>query len=372
MHQSTTQLVQYDAARHALAQCERIDEAKDWSNKAVVLAAYARQADDPELEAIARRIRARAFRRMGEISRKLETSPGARTEPLPSAGKRLKSAVLAEAGVSTSQAHRAEKVAAIPVEEFERRVESSRSPSITALLLKATREEQAAARRAERDEVPAADSVRLYNLPVADLAQEIEPGSVDLVLTDPPYERAAINVYGELAAFAYHALKPGGSLVVLCGQTWLPDMLKQLCSAGMAYQWMLSYLMPGGSVMNNSRSVHVGWKPVVWLVKGKYEGVWVDDQVRAPYLRKQEVDLHKWQQQEEGSFQLLKKFCSSGQAVCDPLMGSGTYGVAALRRGCSFIGSDIDAETLGTVRGRLNGIPPRAREQPPMLRYAGP
>ena len=356
MPKSTTSLVQYDQARHALAQCERIDEAKDWSDKASALAAYAKKANDPELEATARRIRARAFRRMGEISKTLEKSKPDKGHGagLPSGGK-TKASVLSEAGISTSQANRAEKVAAIPVEEFERRVESSRAPSIVALLLRAIREEEAAARRAEREGAPAADSVRLYNLPVADLAQEIEPGSVDLVLTDPPYERAAINVYRELAVFAHHALKPGGSLVVLCGQTWLPDMLKQLCSEGLAYQWMLSYKMPGGSVINNSRSVHVGWKPVVWLVKGKYEGVWVDDQVRTPSLRKQEADLHKWQQQEEGSFQLLKKFCSSGQAVCDPLMGSGTYGVAALRRGCSFIGSDIDAEALEIARGRLSG-----------------
>ena len=132
MPQSTTVLVRYDQARHALAQCERIDEAKDWSDKAAALAAYARQADDPELEAIARRIRARAFRRMGEISRELETGkPGPHVEILPSAGKYLsKSAVLAEAGVSTSQAHRAEKVAAIPVEEFERRVESDTPPPL--------------------------------------------------------------------------------------------------------------------------------------------------------------------------------------------------------------------------------------------------
>ena len=141
MPQSTTQLVQYDKARHALAQCERIDEAKDWADKAAALSAYAKQADDPELEATARRIRSRAFRRMGEISRELEKgSPGPQGEILPSAGKYLsKSAVLAEAGISTSQAHRAEKVAAIPVEEFERRVESDTPPPITALLDRARR-----------------------------------------------------------------------------------------------------------------------------------------------------------------------------------------------------------------------------------------
>ena len=131
---SITQLVRYDQARHALAQCECIDEAKDWADKAAALAAYARQADDPELEALARRIRARAFRRMGEISQELETGQGTRTELLPGTGKKLKSAVLSEAGISTSQAHRAEKVAEIPVEEFERRVDSDTPPTMTALV----------------------------------------------------------------------------------------------------------------------------------------------------------------------------------------------------------------------------------------------
>lgn len=134
MPKSTTKLVRYDQARHALAQCECIDEAKDWSDKAAALAAYARQADDPELESLARRIRARAFRRMGEISRELEKHERVRTDLRPSTGTQTKSAVLAKAGISTSQAHRAEKVAAIPVEDFERRVESDTPPTMTALV----------------------------------------------------------------------------------------------------------------------------------------------------------------------------------------------------------------------------------------------
>ena len=138
MPDSTTQLVRYDQARHALAQCERIDEAKDWADKAAALAAYARQADDPELEATARRIRARAFRRMGELSRELEAAPtggtGGGRSDLPTTGKIAKHAVLKTAGISTSQANRAEKVAAIPVEEFERRIESDAPPPITTLV----------------------------------------------------------------------------------------------------------------------------------------------------------------------------------------------------------------------------------------------
>ena len=51
---------------------------------------------------------------MGELSRELETGAGNQhTVLLPSGGKKHKSAVLSEAGISTSQAHRAEKVAAV-------------------------------------------------------------------------------------------------------------------------------------------------------------------------------------------------------------------------------------------------------------------
>ena len=131
MPDSTTSLVQYDKARHALALCERIDEAKDWSDKAAALAAYARQADDPVLEATARRIRARAFRRMGEISRELEKTQG---KLRSTTGTKSKEATLRVAGISKTQAHRAEKVAAIPPEEFERRVESETPPPISVLL----------------------------------------------------------------------------------------------------------------------------------------------------------------------------------------------------------------------------------------------
>jgi hypothetical protein len=68
----------YEQAKQALAKCERIDQCKEWADKAAALASYARQAEDVELENNARRIRLKAVRRMGELLREIKPSRGGR------------------------------------------------------------------------------------------------------------------------------------------------------------------------------------------------------------------------------------------------------------------------------------------------------
>ena len=41
--------VSYEAARTALANCAQVDECKDWADKALALASYAKQANDETL-----------------------------------------------------------------------------------------------------------------------------------------------------------------------------------------------------------------------------------------------------------------------------------------------------------------------------------
>ena len=118
-----SQLVKYEAARHALQQATAVDEVKDIKDKTEALRLYARQANDRDMEVWTSEIKVRAVRRIGELSAALETAQGYR-EPLPDIRKKCD--VLADAGISTSSAHEYERVAAIPEDEFEQHIAESR------------------------------------------------------------------------------------------------------------------------------------------------------------------------------------------------------------------------------------------------------
>ena len=167
-------MVLYDAAKAALAECERVDVAKDWADKGEALALYAKRANDPELEYRARRIRARAAIRLGELSAALPKAPGGRpaeSETTHSAvdSFRPKKEVLADAGVNAETARRAEMLSALPVEEREEAIERDVPATLTELLGRASRH---ANRKASAETRRPADAA---------------PGRYAVVLADPPW-----------------------------------------------------------------------------------------------------------------------------------------------------------------------------------------
>lgn len=120
----------YERAKVALAECERLDECSEWANQAEALASYARQADDPGLENAARRIRARAVRRCGELLKEIDGRGKNGRAPNFALTRQD---VAAEAGLSDHQRITAIRVANVPENEFEAAVESARPPGTTLL-----------------------------------------------------------------------------------------------------------------------------------------------------------------------------------------------------------------------------------------------
>ncbi len=123
----TTALAPYDAARQALAECTRIDIAKDVRDKAEALQTYARAAEDRELEANAVELRERATRRLGELIID-EKQSGRIREGNPNEGNRsaeeqLPRVKLAELGISRKLSMVAQRSARLPTPDFEARLE---------------------------------------------------------------------------------------------------------------------------------------------------------------------------------------------------------------------------------------------------------
>jgi hypothetical protein len=124
----------YQAAVRALAECERVDECRDWADKAAALAVYQRQAEDPTIYNFAMRIKARAVRRAGELLKEFDARGGDRTKTeAPRGSAPSQREVAKKAGLSDHQQIQAVRVANIPTPEFETLIEAPTPPTVTAL-----------------------------------------------------------------------------------------------------------------------------------------------------------------------------------------------------------------------------------------------
>src|SRR5438094_2310346 len=101
-------------------------------------------------------------------------------------------------------------------------------------------EAEAKLRAAMAAPVPATEAVDLRVCSMQDLLESVE--NIDAIITDPPYSKEYLGLYGELARLAAKALKPGGILAVMCGQSYLPELLADM-SKHMKYRWTIAYLI---------------------------------------------------------------------------------------------------------------------------------
>lgn len=126
--------VTYEAAQKALADCQRVDEVKDWADKAAALAAYARMAKNDNLRLMALRIQERAIRRMGELLKQLprgdEATRYGQDATVPPV---TRTQAATDAGLSERQRKTALRVASIPRDQFDAAVESASPPTLSNL-----------------------------------------------------------------------------------------------------------------------------------------------------------------------------------------------------------------------------------------------
>jgi ParB-like chromosome segregation protein Spo0J len=198
---------------------------------------------------------------------------------------------------------------------------------------------------------PSSDRFRLYLSDFRDVT-EIEPGSIDWIITDLPYQEHFVSLFEDLGRCACTWLKRGGSCVVMVGLAYLPEILDGLQQGGLTYHWTHAYITPNANSQEHQRRIHGHWKALVHYTKDAYAGGWTRDVITAgPDVG--DKALHRWGQSVQGFTEIVENFTKPGDVICDPTMGSGTTGIAAVRLGRYFIGIDIDEEAYQISKARI-------------------
>lgn len=267
-----TSLVLYEAARTALAEARRVDEVKDIRDKADAMRAYARMANDAELEANAAELRLRAERRLGEmIIAGKEEGTLCRGRPKKVADDASFQVTFADIGVDHHLAKRAQKIASLPEPTFDAAVANVRE-RITARDGKVSLDITAAdkkERRAQREQVLGGIQQALPNKRYGVIYADPE-WRFEVYSRDTGMDRAADNHYPTSATDAICA-RPVGDIaaddcVLFLWATvpMLPDALKVMVAWGFTYKshciWTKDKVGTGYWFRNSHELLLVGTK----------------------------------------------------------------------------------------------------------------
>ena len=352
-------------ASKMLAEAESVDDIREIRDMAEVARQLAKkQRYGLEAQNTAGRIKLDAERKLGDVladmKRTGQRHPGGNVESHDATQ-------LDDLGVSKSQSSRWQQVAKIPEPVLDDYVDHQNGNGLevtTAGLLGF--QKQQVRKRAQADENAARD-IELADMP-ADAAGErwrmlqgdfrerladIPTGSVDLIVTDPPYPADSLPLWSELAEHAARVLRPQAILVGLTGQIFLPDVLHRL-GEHLQYGWCYVQPLPGANSRIMARHVLQSWKPWVAFSNGSWPSGRVDWHPDLLDPSSRAKDAYRWQQDPNPTRMLIHELCPVDGVVLDPFAGTGSYGLAALAEGRRFIGVEMDADRFTTAVERVS------------------
>ena len=182
------------------------------------------------------------------------------------------------------------------------------------------------------------------------LIQRVEPNSVDLILTDPPYGRAGYPLWKDLAAGARRVLKPGRFLVTYSGHYGLPKILDDL-SSSLKYYWA-SMVLHQEPILREELNVRTCGKFLLLFYK--------PPRVKLPLPMRdvfqgtgRDKQWHPWGQPVEEARWFVEALTRPGELVLDPFAGGGTNLVAARDLNRRAIGYELDQRAYSSAVRRL-------------------
>lgn len=224
----------------------------------------------------------------------------------------------------------------------------------------------------------------IYNDDMFNVINEIKLGSLDAIITDPPYNisrdnnfktmgRAGID-FGEWdkdfdltnwIKSCESLLKKGGNIVIFNDWKNMTHITKSLEENGFEIKDLIRWKKTNAMPRNRDRRFITDYEVAVWAVKkgGKWTFNRLSDTYEIPEIRggltpkseklngghptQKPVYVMEW---------LLKRLTKENDLVLDPFMGSGSTGVACLNTNRRFIGIELDTNYFNIAKQRLQDV----------------
>jgi 16S rRNA G966 N2-methylase RsmD len=223
----------------------------------------------------------------------------------------------------------------------------------TAGSIKAAMRDVRNAKAAENIRQTGDDLVQLHLGDFALLSDILEDGSVDAIITDPPYPAEFLPEWDRLGDTAMRVLKPGGWCIAYSGKQHLDVVMRKMTDAGLAFYWQVIFKQTVTATIH-SRKVNTTYKPILLFQKPPItqpEGYFMD----IIQGRGMEKDGHEWQQSEDGFAWLIERFTNVGDLILEPFSGAGTCPVVARSLSRRCVAFEIDPQAHAASAARLWG-----------------
>lgn len=224
--------------------------------------------------------------------------------------------------------------------------------------------------------------VRLYKGDCVEVMSSLPSGSVDLIVTDPPYKLTSRGSSGTMSGYwaedkakkgfvfdnnatdiadyidsFYRILKDGTHCYIMCNQLNLPHFLDVIGKSEFKYIkcliWDKCNKICGKYYMNC-------FEYIIMLRKGRERTVndcGMPDILRVPNIKTHDREgrnIHDSEKPVRLMQVLIEQSTNEGEVVFEPFMGSGTTGVASVQTRRDFIGVEIDDKYFQIAERRIN------------------
>ena len=199
----------------------------------------------------------------------------------------------------------------------------------------------------------------IYTGDARELAKAIPDESVDLIFTDPVYDR--IDDYRWLAETGARVLRENGSMLAFCGNVYFSEVCGALLRFLDPCPPLAQYVVGAtGRIFNYSLQLNL--LMLAWFSKGRPTNKWMAVQQANPTRSERG---HGWGKNDLMIAYRLEKFIPVNDFAFDPFTGGGTVPAVCKMLSRRYLAFEIDPDVAQMARDRVRHTqPPLPIEMP--------